>query len=582
MTKIIKAVVAGVAAAAKATAQEINELASCLIYLVSPQPRGADNFWARTLNGCDKLFLSGAGTASVSITPNGRYVLTCDPDFFRRLSAPLKKLILIHEAGHLALRHIERLCRIMMNVQDPLVRFALKQVFNYAADFCVNDSVLRLEPEFKKCHLPKSELNEKNDPFRPDENGNLPENITRITFLLPEEFGFPRGLSMWDYIKLMLKDLPKLKKQVEDLLEQLEKEEAAGGEGGEGGEEGGDEEGGEGGDGGSGSPGKKAGKGKSKGGGTESADSDDDPGIPPGLAGKALSDPEAFQELKRLLDKLNRNNHKEWNEAVEKLNPQEAQSMANKLKNHARRLVKTASEQTRRSRGTLPAGIENLVKGLLAEEQVPWTWLLNDLVAGSISSKVVEAMASPNTSLMPLDYLEPWPGNTMDFAFNIVFVSDSSGSVSDAEYNRACNELNGILKTNKSVKLRHIICDAAIQHEEMVDNLQPPSDEELRSLRQRRGYGGTSYAPAFRRIVGMDTANDWVCPKPEEPCTPPDLVIVHTDGGVVIDGECFPQFRPNCPIIWLVAPGCMTVPGMSNTAPDRVIQMFDITPDPDA
>lgn len=545
--------------------KDVNSLSQSLVYLVSPAPRGGDNYWARVINGTDKVYLKDYGTASVSITPNGRYILTVDIDFFNRLSAPLKKLVLIHEAGHLALRHIERFIKILANMQDPIVRSALINVANYAMDFCVNDQLVRTEKEFAACHLALNE-EEKSEFFKKFKEDTGP--ITQWPFFLPEEFGFPKGKTMWEYMKLMLKDLPRFHQQVTELLKQMG-EEAEGDESGDGDGEG-DEEG----SGGSGSG--MGGKGRGKGKGSSNGADDNDPTLPEGLAGKAKAHPEKFSDMEKLFDKLNRHNHDKWNEAAEKMNPQEAVSASNKLKNHARRLVKTAHDQTMRSRGTVPAGIEQLVKDLLEPEQVPWTWLFQDVLASSIASKVIEEMASPNMSLLNLDYIEPWPGNTVDFAFNVTWITDTSGSVSDREYARACNELNALLRINKSVKVRYLECDAAIQKEEITDNIQPPDEVRRKELQKRRGYGGTVYTPVFRRLCGVDQPGDWACEKPLEDMPKPDLVVVYTDGGVVIQDECFPQYHPGCPIIWLLAPNCHPAPGMDDTPPDRLIKMFHI------
>ena len=255
---------------------------------------------------------------------------------------------------------------------------------------------------------------------------------------------------------------------------------------------------------------------------------------------------------------------------------EEALSAANEMKRHARRLVKSAHQQTILSRGRVPSDIENLVTSLTEPEQIPWHWLLDDLLATHINSRVVEEMVMPNIALLNLDDVEPWPGTALDFAFNITWMTDTSGSMADREYARACNCMNGLMAIHKNIKLTYVECDAALHKELVTDNIQPPEGEELEKWHTRHGYGGTVYVPFFKRVLGLDTPSDWSIPRPMDPMTKPDLIVVVTDGGVGIIPECFPQYRPDCPIIWLITPGMRAVPGMENTSPDRVINMFEL------
>jgi len=530
-----------------------------MIYLVSK--RGADNFYARIVNGCDVVYSSNPqGTASVTLTPSGRYTFTVCTPFFDALKPGARKIIVIHEAGHIVLRHIERLFNLLNDVVDPGMRDAVMAVFNLAADFEVNDTICRLEPEFEKVHVPRDRY--KNDPGM-------------LCALLPEEWGLPRGCSMEQYIRLMLKDLDKLKQKMEQLMSTLEQ-----GDSGQGGDSNGEGDGDQQGDDGSSqassgnSPGKGAGS-KSKrpsragkGGGEPFT------GILGELADKAAKDPGAFELMKALHDQLSRKAHEQWAESAKNATPEERISMSNKLKTHGRQLVKTAEAQTR-DRGFLPGSVRKSIEALLKEEPIPWHVIFADIVSSAIAGKVLEEMAMPNMTLLHDDFVEPWPGFTLDRSFHIVFAVDTSGSMGDSEFARACAQINAILRLNKFVKLTVIHVDTALQREEVVDNIEPPSEDDLRKIRERAGYGGTSYVPLFKRICGIDTAQDWLSPevRPQESVKDVDLVVVATDGGVSIEGEVFPQYRPNIPIVWLVMPGCYTPPGMSDIAPDRVVKM---------
>lgn len=534
-----------------------NKLSQSLVYLVSP--RGGNNYWARLINGCDKAFTDGhdVKTLGVDIAPNGRFVLIVNYPFFESISERQQKLELVHEAGHIALRHHERMMRVMSQTVDPDVRNAVLAVWNIAVDLADNDQVVRNEKEF-------------------DEAFNAGE---LDTYLFPEKFGFPTGKTAEQYVALVIQKLPKVHQQMMKMKSDL------GGKGSQSGEEGesdsdsdDQESSSESGQSSSGSSSKSKNQMKKRGKGAGEEPDPEDAFISSSLEKMAKQHPQMFKDLLDAHGDITGDSHDKWNEMADKLTGDQLVSMANKMKKHSRQLAKTAHEQTIRSRGFLPAHVADIVAPLLEPEQVPWNWFFRDSVAGAITSKIIPEMASPNMGLLgESDWVEPWPGNTLDVEFNVLFIVDTSGSVSDREFARAWNELLGLRKVTKNLHIKVVYNDAIINKVEDFDNADLPEPSANRSLR-RYGYGGTVYSPAFRLACGVDTPDDWSHPAEKEKYEHknPDLVIVYTDGGVVIEGECFPQYRPGCPIIWLVAPNCRTVPGMDDTPPDHVIQMFGI------
>lgn len=608
------------------TREEDTELSRSLVYLVST--RGGDNYWARVINACTKIYTPGEGTLSVQFTPKGHYILRCNTTLFDTWSAGMKKLALIHEAGHVALRHIERLVRVMSDVTDDVVKAAIIAVFNYAGDFVVNDAILRKEPEFAKCHIPRKEAELRARHGKTKGKGEW-------TFLLPEEYGFPAGLAMEEYLGLLLKNIEKFAKEVnkewkrqamEDLngepdpeKREQKKEEweqkigeklpdphapdttPEDGESQEGdgnpqpgpsddgdGQDGQDGEGQEGGSGppggqgagqGQGRPGQ-SGKGRGqKGQGQGEGERISGDGLADAIRGVARDDPGLFKRMLEAFHDLTARNHERWNEDAKGMYGEEGRSLADRLKRQAKGIVRRAHNETKRDRGTVPAWIEALVKQLLEDEETPWDLIFMDVVGSSISSKIIEEIAMPNPNLINEMWVEPWPGYSMDFAYNIIWLDDTSGSMGDNEYARGCARMNQLLEQNRQVKVWRVQGDAAIQkvHKE-VSNIQPPTEEELAEFNIRHGRGGTSYRPFFKYVAGRDEPHDWIHPevKPEDPLPKPDLIIVVTDGGVQIEGECFPEYRPSCPIVWLLMPGCVAPPGMNNTAPDKLIKMFHI------
>jgi predicted metal-dependent peptidase len=546
---------------------EENSLQKSLVYLVSR--RGAANYWCMVVNGMQKQFTNEEGTLSVQLTPNWRYILTVHLPFFDSCSETMKRLALVHEAAHVCLQHIPRLFKLLANCTDPFVRTAILATFNWAADFSANDAIVRLEPGFKEAHKAFLHVNPDGSPVHitKEEMDKLPGEWP---FLLPEEYGFPTGLSMEEYFVLILKDLPKFKQRIErmmqDLAEQIERMGDGDGDG-DGDGEGEPKEG-------EGPP--KPGKGRRGGKGGGSGLPDSIPGLPDALIDHALNSPETFEMLQKAFDKISGKAHRQWNEKAQGMTPEEAISAGNKMKKHAQALARSANERVTRDRGFLHGNVQRIIDALLEPEQIPWDMFLKDLIQGAITARVQEEMVSPNLSLINEDYLEPWPGQTLEFGFNITWMTDTSGSMGDNEYARACACINSLLAQNKSVFVTYVECDAALQKEVKVSNVEPPDEVYLKELQNRRGHGGTVYTPFFKRVAGLDAPGDWVlgAPRLDEKHPKPDLMVICTDGGVALEGECFPQYRPDCPIIWLLMPGCRPCAGMDNIAPDRLVEMF--------
>ena len=548
---------------------EENELAKSLVYWVSR--RGSANYWAMLINGCDKRYTNEEGTMSVQLAPNFRYILTCHIPFFEKCSPSMRLLALVHEAAHIAHNHIPRLFKMMANCTDPFVRRAILSTFNWAADFAANDSIVRLEPGFDKAHKAFMYVNSQGERVETDE-ATMAALPGEWPFLLPEEWGLPKGKSMEEYFVLILKDLPKFKQRVQRMLEDLaEQISGAGDSPGEGEGEGESEGEGEG----------KPGKGKDVlrspfGRGRGSGLPNVIPGLPESLIDQAINDPDTFDMLQKAFDKMTGQAHKQWNEKAEGMTPEEAISAGSKMKKHAQALARSANERVHRDRGYMSGNVQRVIDALLEPEQIPWDSFLRDIIQGAITARVHEEMGSPNLSLINEDYLEPWPGQTLEFGFNITWMTDTSGSMGDDEYARACACINSLLAQNKSVFVTYCECDAAMQKEVKVTNVEPPSDEYLKELQNRRGHGGTVYTPFFKRVAGADEPRDWVAnaPRLDEKHPKPDLMVICTDGGVGLMGECFPKYQPDCPIIWLLMPGCSPCEGMDNVAPNRLIEMF--------
>lgn len=548
----------------------VDEMSRSFVYLVSP--RGGDSFYARVLNTCEKVRDDTMPTLGVALTDRGHFVLQYNKQFFDNLTFPLKKLVLVHEAGHIVLRHHERLFRLLAAVTDTNLRIAVMAIFNWAADFAVNDTLVRGEKEWET----QKPWEDNEDLLKKLRAGDsLPKEIW--AWLLPEHFGFEKGKSFEYYLKALAKD-------AEKLFEALQKMPSFGGEDDDEGEDGdagegeGEGEGGTGDGEGGGQPGSGKGKPKRRRGKGVTLPGDDRIGVPPELKRLVEQKPELFRKLLEEYCKRVGDSHRDWIKKAQEMPPDEAERMARRLRNRSRQMIRSAYNQTVKGRGNLPGYLVGMIKNFLKDDQVPWDRVFQDIVAAQVCSKLQEAVGPPNLAMLNDENYLPHPGYTLDFVYNVIWVDDTSGSMSDKEVARGRAVMNSLMASNNSIKLRNIQVDATIQHEEDTTNLDTPYDFKEY---ERHGYGGTVYSPAFRRILGLDTKEDWhpQAKQCDEPPPRPDLVVVVTDGGVILEGEVFPQYKPECPIIWLVTPSGHPAPGMSNVPPDVVIEMHEISED---
>jgi predicted metal-dependent peptidase len=533
-------------------------LSDCIVYEVSP--RGGNNFWARLINGCDKVPSPGYGTLGVGISDNGRFVLLYDPEVVDKMSPRQLKLTLVHEAGHIALRHHERLFRILSTVQDKDLRTAIMAIFNIAADLSDNDAVVRHETEFK------GSLDEKEWPW-----------------LLPELYNLPVGRSFEDYVLLIAKKAKPIAQKLRQALEQQNPQQGQSGQKsqkGQGKSSSGEGEPMEGDGSGDGDPqqgmqgqGQGGGKGKQK--GPESFSDDPDDSISDDMQDLATNHPKLLEDMLHGFNKLMQNNHQEWLKKAESLTSDEAQSLGNKMKGHAKQLAKSAYEQTVKARGTLPGHVKGLVGPLLKDEQIPWHWFFQDCIQAQITSRFLEGMACPNVSFINLDYIEPWPGQVLDSEFSVVWITDTSGSMGDGEFARARAVLQSLMSVDKRIKLRDIQVDTHIQHEEEKDNC-----DTIELTNERHGYGGTTLVSAFRRALGTDKQDEWTpsawASKCDEPPARADLIICYTDG--YTEPMTMPEHHPGCAVIWLITPDGQPAEGMSSVPPEHIIKMFKLEP----
>ncbi len=162
---------------------EINEehlLSEALQWVCSP--RGGNNFYGRVINGCRRQASDEQKTAAVTLTPLGTYLLIWSPTFFTEIKAGMRILVLIHEAGHIMLCHLERMIRQRLFLSDDVLFKRLMPLLQIAADMAVNDIAVRPFIELMNFHQYK-------------ENLVFPEH---------KPYDFPLGKTYEEYVALLL------------------------------------------------------------------------------------------------------------------------------------------------------------------------------------------------------------------------------------------------------------------------------------------------------------------------------------------------------------------------------------------
>lgn len=256
------------------------------------------------------------------------------------------------------------------------------------------------------------------------------------------------------------------------------------------------------------------------------------------------------------------------NVPVSELTDAEIERIISTANAESKQLVKSAIEQTKRSRGTVPAHLEQLMEELFAEPKVPWSQIFRGYLRTSLSSKLAESSAYPNPALFPLALtgdIEPYTGYQKEFTFNMAVLIDSSGSISDNDYKTFIAELQGISQVERGASATLVYFDSAVQHVEQLD-----MDPEKFKSHYRYSWGGTDFCPPFQYILGMDTRID------ESVTTAPvrkrwDVVIILTDGEAPIEspsGPC-PDYLPPCPVIWVLVGKRDPHPAMGS----RIVQL---------
>jgi predicted metal-dependent peptidase len=189
--------------------------------------------------------------------------------------------------------------------------------------------------------------------------------------------------------------------------------------------------------------------------------------------------------------------------------------------------VKDALDRMEKSktRGNVPAHLEEVIKKLLEPPKINWKRQFAGYVATHLAQSPAYSWASPHyrTDLK-------LPGKRATHEPSVIFILDTSGSMSTECLNKALVELDGVLKATGAT-CHFIEADAAVNQVQKYE-----SHRRKHQVASFKGRGGTDFRPACAYIV--------------EKHLDPDVVIYFTDG----EGT-YPEIKPKFPIIWLLFEG---------------------------
>lgn len=190
----------------------------------------------------------------------------------------------------------------------------------------------------------------------------------------------------------------------------------------------------------------------------------------------------------------------------------------------AKGMADRAVSNTQKARGNVPSELSEWLSLLSRKREITWQQLLRH-ITGNKRVGTRKTILRPDRRLPNSEWIK---GRTKDRRFNVLVISDVSGSVSDKGLLSLWGEVRNICElTQSSIDLIQV-------------DTRPSKPEKLtkntKSI-QRKACGGTYLTPAIK--TARDSKLDFQC------------VVVTTDG--YLDEEDIGNFEKlGCPVIWLI------------------------------
>lgn len=203
---------------------------------------------------------------------------------------------------------------------------------------------------------------------------------------------------------------------------------------------------------------------------------------------------------------------------------QDMSELAQALEDETDQIIQSAAEAVQKSRGTIPAHLQQRLKEMRQKYRVPWQAFLLNIIRTKIALTMQRSVQRPKRrSMDPSFFL---PGKIKDKTFHAVFMMDTSASVSNEELKEAFALLKEFFMQEEGMTLTAIQADTRITKEWTVTADETWVDVD--------GRGGTTFDPAIIRCCELE----------------PDLAFYYTDGYAPCPAK---EIMPQCPFIWMIS-----------------------------
>lgn len=169
--------------------------------------------------------------------------------------------------------------------------------------------------------------------------------------------------------------------------------------------------------------------------------------------------------------------------------------------------------------GTIPGEIQIFLDRLLSPK-LPWNRILQKYL--QTFSKTDYTFKKPNRRFFPKHHLPSLYGESL---MDIAIAVDTSGSVSDSDFNRFVTEVHSILRMMKPEKITLVQFDTGIKSVTPIRNVQELMQCEF------KGRGGTLISPV------LEWANE----------NKPQLLLIFSDGEFR-----FYDYETKVPLLWII------------------------------
>ena len=147
---------------------------------------------------------------------------------------------------------------------------------------------------------------------------------------------------------------------------------------------------------------------------------------------------------------------------------------------------------TAKMAGRFPAGLSAALDRIARNSITDWRTEAAEFMTETTGEITDYTWSVPRRSLISSGYYLP---STVSEGYGeIAVICDTSGSMSNARYNMALDEIGSLVETLAPEKVHVIYCDGRVRHTETFEE-----GVEFRS-EERHGHGGTYFHPAFEWI----------------------------------------------------------------------------------